>query len=113
MKRGTYEFERIAELNLRLAKLRKHRARLLAALGREGEGPNVTRLLAHANIVFGGSSSCFVPAAPPIRSVRRVLLTWPVRQSQQLVVGPVRKVSDFLYTLGATSVEAVRERLID
>jgi hypothetical protein len=63
MKRGTYEFERIAEqLNLRLAKLREHRARFLAALGRNGEGPNVTRLC--------GSSSRLVLAAPPIRSVK-------------------------------------------
>jgi hypothetical protein len=46
---------RMAELRLRLAKLREHRTRLLATLALEGDGPNSAvgvlreRLLAHAN----------------------------------------------------------------
>ncbi len=50
MRRAAYE-----RLKLRLVKLREHRARLLAALALEGDGPNSTvgvlreRLLGHAN----------------------------------------------------------------
>lgn len=50
------ELERRAELRRRLAKLRDLRARLLRAIGLEGEGPPSakanfqTRLLAHADV---------------------------------------------------------------
>jgi hypothetical protein len=57
----------LAELTLRLAELREHRARLLATPGREGERPSMTHLLAHANMRIRRIELAFRPG-PAIRS---------------------------------------------